>query len=126
MVALVIAGEFFRVISFFKPLHHEVELTDGEQEKPVIVEYRHCQFSRARARGRTRNFPPRCRPWRASKAWLARAAELGAFPLLVDNRGQLLGAGQLGICQTGQFALDVVRQVIAPALPDHIQRVHEF
>ena len=30
------------------PLRHEVELLDGEQEKPVIVKYRHGQLCRAR------------------------------------------------------------------------------
>jgi hypothetical protein len=38
LVALVIAGEFFRVIPIPEPLHHEVELPDGEQEKVVVVE----------------------------------------------------------------------------------------
>ena len=38
VVGSVVAGELFRVISIPEPLHHEVELTDGEQEKPVIVE----------------------------------------------------------------------------------------
>jgi hypothetical protein len=44
----VVARKFFRVISIPEPLHHEIELTDGEQEKPVIVEYGHGQFGRAR------------------------------------------------------------------------------
>ena len=52
-------------------------------------------------------------------------AQLGqsALPLLVDNRSQLLGPGQLGVGQAGQLTFDVMRQVIAPALPDHAQRV---
>jgi hypothetical protein len=41
LVALVLAGEFFRAIPILKTLHHEIELPDGKQEKPVIVEYRH-------------------------------------------------------------------------------------
>jgi hypothetical protein len=48
LVALVVAGEFLGVVSIPEPLHHEVELTDGEQEKPVVVEYRHGQLCRAR------------------------------------------------------------------------------
>ena len=36
VVRSVVAGELFRVVSILEPLHHEIELTDGEQEKPVM------------------------------------------------------------------------------------------
>jgi hypothetical protein len=49
-----------------------------------------------------------------------------SFAVASDNRGQLLGAGQLGVGLVGKFAFDVIRQIIAPALSDHVQRVHEF
>ena len=47
-LSLILAREFLGVIPILEPLHHEVELTDGEQEKPVIVENRHSQFCPAR------------------------------------------------------------------------------
>jgi len=43
--------EFSRSIGS-EPLHHEVELTDGEQEETVIVENGHAALPRARCRTR--------------------------------------------------------------------------
>ena len=41
-----------------------------------------------------------------SPSWQARSA----LSLLVDNRGQLLGAGQLGVRLGGKFAFDVIKE----------------
>jgi hypothetical protein len=66
-------------------------------------------------------FAGRSAPSQRSPAWLGQSAL--AFP--VDNRGQLLGAGQFGVRQIGKFAFHVVGQFIAPALSNHFQRVQE-
>ena len=53
-----------------------------------------------------------CRSVRADSRLATLAQARSALALLVDNRGQLLGAGQLGVGLAGKFVFQLVRQFV--------------
>src|SRR5712671_6110921 len=68
-----------------------------------------------------------CRSVRADSRLATLAQARSALALLVDNRGQLLGAGQLGVGLAGKFVFQLVRQfVLASRFDCRNRRLHHF